>query len=249
MYVFYCSVPDDFPKISSQSPSCWLNTSSKDLVSPAGDYELQILFKTIEKGTVSSEDALHAIVNKISSSSPYKFCPGLDSNLYKEHYAEILRYDSKSVKLISEPFCRVESHQCVIWHKLARNVSIFEKDLEEVLCQPCKKMKSHLDQRVRTVLKLTPKDKEARLDVSSRCPLSALSPASQKKRKGRLLKERYKYKKKLEHMEIVLEDEQNDEMRKIVDIVNGDSHRSTLDEVIDGAGCQDKSEVIREMWQ
>ena len=54
----------------------------------------------------------------------------------------------------------------------------------------------------RARIKLTSKDREARLDVSSRCPLSALSPASQKKRKGKLLKERYKYKMKLESMEL-----------------------------------------------
>ena len=38
-------------------------------------------------------------------------------------------------------------------------------------------------------------------------------------------------------------------MMKIVDIVNGDSHKSALNGVIDDAGCQDKSEIIRELWQ
>ena len=90
------------------------------------------------------------------------------------NYADILRYDSKSVKLMSEPFTRVESNHCLMWHKLAKNSSIFEKDQEEILCQPCKKMKSHLDQRVRAALKVTPEEKEARLEVSSRCPLSSL---------------------------------------------------------------------------
>ena len=88
--------------------------------------------------------------------------------------------------------------------QIGQNSSIFEKDQEEILCQPCKKMKSHLAQRVRAALKVTPEEKEARLEVSSRCPLSSLSPASQKKkRKGKLVKEQYLYKRKLEHMEMM----------------------------------------------
>ena len=115
------------------------------------------------------------------------------------------------------------------------------------MCQPCTKMKSHLDQLVRTALKVTPKEKEAQLDVSSKCLMSALSPASQKKRRGKLLKERYQYKKKLELMEITLDDAQNDDMAKIICIVNKDSH--ALNEVIEGAGCQNRSEIITELWQ
>ena len=219
------------------------------LIYEEGDYELQVLLKTIEKGSVHSEDDLCKLIEKISESSPFKFCPGLDFDKYTKDYADILRYDSKSVKLMSEPFTRVESNHCLMWHKLAKNSSIFEKDQEEILCQPCKKMKSHLAQRVRAALKVTPEEKEARLEVSSRCPLSSLSPASQKKRKGKLVKERYLYKRKLEHMEVNLNDEQNDDMTNIVSIVNEESHRSALNEVIDGAGCQNKSEAIRELWQ
>ena len=230
-------------------PPAGLLPRARILVSQEGHYELQILLKTIEKDIIYSETALYKVAVKIYSSSPYKFCPGLDFNFYKEQYADILRYDSKSVKVTKEPFARVESHQCLMWHELAKNASIFEKDQSEVMCQPCKKMKSHLDQLVRTALKVTPKEKEARLDVSSRFPMSALSPASQKKRRGKLLKERNQYKKKLELMEVTHDDAQNDDMANIVGIVNKDSHRSALNEVIDGAGCQNRSEIIRELWQ
>jgi oligoribonuclease (3'-5' exoribonuclease) len=105
-----------------------------------------------------------------------------------DKYASILRYDSKSVRLMSEPFCRVDSPRCELWHKLAKNSSIFERDMEEVLCQPCKKMISHLDQRVRAANSVTPAEKVARLDPSSRCPLAVLSPNSRKKRKENLLR-------------------------------------------------------------
>ena len=73
-------------------PPAGLLPRARILVSQVGDYELQILFKTVEKGA-----------------------------------------------MLTEPVTRVESHQCVMWQKLAKNASIFEKDLNEVLCQPCKK--------------------------------------------------------------------------------------------------------------
>ena len=87
-------------------------------------------------------------------------------------------------ELAIEPFSRIDSPSCM-WHRFARNASIiFDKDMDDVMCQPCKKMRSHLDQRVRVSQAITPVKKAARLEPSSRCPLSALSPASVKKAKG-----------------------------------------------------------------
>ena len=60
----------------------------------------------------------------LSKPSGYKFCPGLNKNIYDDKYASILRYDSKSVQLMSEPFYCVDSPQCEPWHKLAKNSDI-----------------------------------------------------------------------------------------------------------------------------
>lgn len=126
-------------------PPAGLLSRARILVSQEGSYELQVLLRTIEKGTICSEDELNELAEKIDESTLYKFCPGLNLHEYREQYAEVIWYDSKSVKLIVELFTRVESHHCQMWRKLARNASIFEKDQSEVLCQPCKKMRSHLD--------------------------------------------------------------------------------------------------------
>ena len=147
---------------------------------------------------------------------------------------------------MSEPFYRVDSPRCELWHKLAKNSSILEKDMEEVLCQPCKRMVSHLDQRVRSSTALSPIEKVARLDPSSRCPLAALSPSSRKKRKDNLLKERYQYKKKYEHMDLTLDDEQNEQMANIVDIINRDAG-DTLDQVVREVGSQGCA--VHEIWK
>ena len=230
----------------SESPKCLLCSPStlhnhppaalvfraRIIVSQCGNYEFQVLLRTKDKGTMTCEDELHHLCGMLSKSSGYKFCPGLNKAIYNDKYASILRYDSKSVRLMSEPFCRVDSPRCELWHKLAKNSSIFERDMEEVLCQPCKKMISHLDQRVRAATKVTPAEKVARLDPSSRCPLAVLSPNSRKKRKENLLKERCQYKKKYEHIELTLDDEQNDEMAKIVEIIDRDAS-DTLNKVID----------------
>lgn len=132
-----------------------------------------------------------------------------------------------------------------MWHKLAKNSSIFERELDEVLCQPCKKMRSHLDQRVRAAI-VSPGMTAAQLAASSKCPLAVLSPASQKKRRGNLLKERSQYQKKCEHMELTLNGEQSDEMTNIVHIINRDASDS-LNKVITEA--ETHGNTIREIWK
>lgn len=91
-------------------------------------------------------------------------------------------------------------------------------------------MRSHLDQRVRAAIE-SPGTTAAWLAASSKCPLAVLSLASQKKRRGNLLKERSQYQKKCEHMELPLDGEQSDEMTNIVHIINRDASDS-LNKVI-----------------
>lgn len=227
-------------------PPAGLVSRARILVSQVGVYEFQILLRTKDKGMITSEEELLHLCGMISKSSGYKFCPGINKDVYNDHYASIIRFDSKSVRLTSEPFCRVDSPRCELWHKLAKNSSIFERDMEEVLCQPCKKMRSHLDQRVHAATNVTPAVKAARLEPSSRCPLAVLSPSSKKKRKDNLVKERAQYKKKYEHIELMLDDEQSDEMAHVVDIINRDAS-DTLNKVIEEAETQ--GHTVRDIWK
>ncbi len=145
---------------------------------------------------------------------------------YHEKYASIIPYQSKSVKILTEPIERVESPNCQRWHTLARNSSIMERNLDWVLCQACKKMCSYLDQRVCATSSVTPNKKASRQEPSSKCPLSCLSPASHKKRKCNLMNERMQDKKclqKYEYTEVTLDDDQSEEMSQIVDIINDKS--------------------------
>ncbi len=68
-------------------------------MSECGEYELQVLFRTIESGKLTNINNFVDLSSKISSSGGYKFCPGLSTVLYKEKYFDILHKDSKSVKI------------------------------------------------------------------------------------------------------------------------------------------------------
>ena len=39
---------------------------------------------------------------------------------------------NQSVRVVTEPFSRVDSPSCSMWHRLARNASIFE-DMDDVM--------------------------------------------------------------------------------------------------------------------
>ena len=233
------------------SPQYLLVSRARLLVSSTGEYEMQVLLKKTSEGELKTIDDLFEICKHLSCSSPYKFCPGLSKKQYEKVYGDIIRYDSKSVQITSEPFSRVDSPRCDPWHNLARNASILEKDPVEVLCQPCKKMVSYLDQRVRAAA--TSAQKVARQEPSSRCPISVLSPAGRKKRKENLMKKRAHDKKivrKYEHTEITLDDEQSDEMAEIVDIINRDSSAcSTLKQIFSEAQEKTKESNVKQIWK
>ena len=53
--------------------------------------------------------------------------------VFNEAYSSVLRYESKSDRVATEPFSRVDSPNCSMWHRLARNASIFE-DMDDVMC-------------------------------------------------------------------------------------------------------------------
>ena len=190
-------------------------------------------------GNISSVDGFLSMKRLASQA----FCPGINVEVFSETYASVLRYESKSVRVATEPFSRVDSPNCSMWHRLAKNASILEKDMDDVMCQPCKKMRSHLDQHVGASLAVTPTKKAARLEPSSRCPLSALSPAY-------LMTEWAQDKKTIrryEHTEITLDDDQSDEMAEIVNVINGTSP-DALSEIFQEAGSQGKGGV-KEIWR
>lgn len=234
-------------KVLRWCPPAGMVSVARIVTDDGGEYDFQVSLKSVDSGTVQNDVQFLSVCDKISN---HKFCPGIDFDLFTEKYTTNVRYELKGVRITTEPFRRVDSTLCKLWHKLARNSSIFEKDMDDVMCQPCKKMLSHLDQRVRASLAVTPTNKISRQQPSSRCPISALSPASAKKRRDNMMVERCIEKKKLrkyENTEVSLDDDQSDQMAEVVDIIN-DKSSDTLSKMFDEAESQGKGTEVKEIW-
>ena len=76
----------------------------------------------------------------IMTNKQYKFCPGIDPEVYQSTYFSKIRYHIKSVRCLDIPIKLVDSLNCSLWHKLARNASILEKDMDSVPCGGCKRL-------------------------------------------------------------------------------------------------------------
>ena len=98
------------------------------------NYEIQVLFTSISSGRVQTFNELSAGCFTISKKSQNKFCPDFDEKNYLEQYHAIIRYHIKGVRICGEPFSRIDSEKCLMWHQLAKNACVEEKMLFGVLC-------------------------------------------------------------------------------------------------------------------
>lgn len=150
---------------------------------------------------------------------------------------------------MDHPFERVDSCNCLLWHKLAKNASIVEKDLESVPCGACKRLVGDLNQQLKTAI--TPPNRVKRQQPSSHCPLKYVSPSSQKKRKENTQRERAKDRKLLQkysHTELTLDDEQQDDLSKLVDAI-GEKGSEKVRSILLDADSHGVGEAVREIWQ
>ena len=106
------------------------------VVAEDGAFDFQVLLMSKEKGKLSTVDEFLALCERMTNSE-YKFCPGIDPDVYVSTYFSKIRYHVKTVRHLEVPFNRVDSIHCLLWHKLARNM-LFEKDLESVPCKACR---------------------------------------------------------------------------------------------------------------
>jgi len=184
-------------------------------------YDVQVLLKSVQKGTVQNADEALNVCCIISSEGDYKFCPGLNLTEYDEKYHAMIRYHVKSVRVWERPFTRIDSENCKLWHQLNSNASENEKSSEEVLCRPCKRLRSDLNHQRRRS-DVSPARCLKRQQPSSRFKLKYLSPASVKKRKTATQKERSNDKAKLSRLkdfDITLEDDQSDEVSEVLQTI------------------------------
>ncbi|XP_065886636.1 uncharacterized protein [Dysidea avara] len=62
-------------------------------VEPSGfTYDLQVLFSSIETGSVANLDEFMSVCSKLSTDAQYKFCPGLNEKFYYDTFFATIRY-------------------------------------------------------------------------------------------------------------------------------------------------------------
>ena len=146
------------------------------------------------------------------------------------------------------PVQRMDSCKCTLWHKLAKNASILEKDMTDVMCPACKCLCNKLNQRLKKVRNTSSQQKEHRVKPSSHFPVKYLSPKSLKKKRQNMQQERTKLLKKYAHMEVSLSEDQHDEMYNIVDKV---SHvgAEELESIFTDGDNHGVGLAIRELWK
>ena len=137
-----------------------------------GSFYFQVLLDMKQCGVMETCEEFLLICEMMANvKGDYKFCPGLDTVVYETNFLSKIRYDLKNVRRADHPFKRIDSSNCLLMHKLAKNASIMEKGRDDVPCSACKRLLSDLTQRVKTVLVTSPSVKVKRQQPSSNSSL------------------------------------------------------------------------------
>jgi len=168
----------------------------------------------------------------ISKKTEFKFCPGIDVNHYYDHYFAIIRYHIEICHAWDHPFKRIDSKNCLLWHKLGKNAPYEDRDKSVVLRKGCKCLHSDLDHQRRRS-DVSPSKCASRQLPSSNFKLKHMSPHSVNQRKQAAQRERARDKAKIARLnhDITLEDEQSDEISQIMQTIESQASKE-LNEVL-----------------
>ena len=215
-----------------------------------GSYVVHILMRNLEQGVLQDESDAHDLLERFSTASMYKFCPGIEWSYYHEHYYNAIRFHIKSVRCTETPFQRIDSVNCKMWFKLPMNASLADKNSTEAKCPACKRLCSDLEWQLKRTAKESPSRKVKRQAASSRARLTYMSPNSRVKRKQNASMERGIAKRKLakyENTELTLADEQHTQMCDIVNIIDG-SVGDDLQKIFEEGETHGVSGKLKEIW-
>jgi len=210
-------------------------------------YTAYVLMRKWESGTLTSIEDLTMVCLKFSSKSEHKFCPGINPEDYETEYFAAIRFHIASVRRMEFPFARVDSVNCLLWFRLARNAKAIEKASIEVRCGPCKRLITDLEWQKRNTTSESPSRKRKRQNASSRARLSFMSPASQLKRRQNAQSARNTLTRKLanyEENEITLNEEQHNEMCAIVERTENDD----LEKLLKEGNEHGVGNLMKEIW-
>ena len=178
-------------------------------------YKWQVLFMTVASGEYSF-DAVQPYLEQLQPLSGYKLCPGI------REYPEEIRFQTKNLREWGQPFQRMDSQWCALWH-VPNNVRYPAGNKLRDTCQACRRLSHDIDQLVERARGLSKGQRLARTSVQSNYPMKYLSPNSRLMRVDRVTKERKNLAAKLSavaHFDFDVNDKQHAELLLIVQSVS-----------------------------
>ena len=117
-------------KVCHWHPPAGSISRTRIVVHEDGTFYFQVLLCSKEAGTMETDDHFLSVCEIMANlKGEYKICQGIDPCEYETKYFSKIRYDVKKLRRVDAPFERIDSCNCLLFHKLARNTSIIEKGL------------------------------------------------------------------------------------------------------------------------
>lgn len=145
-------------------------------------YKWQILFKTVASGQYCFEQ-IEVYLRQLLPQSGYELCPGI------KEYPSDVHFKTKNLHEWGEPFGRLDSSVCLLWHLPSNHCRPTGDPLRNV-CAPCKRLQFDIDQLIKRARSTSEAKKSSRTSTGSNYPLKYLSPKSKATRISRNSKER-----------------------------------------------------------
>ena len=174
-------------------------------------FKWQILFETIASGRYCFEEA-KVYPHQLLPQSGYELCPGI------KEYPSDVHFKTKKLREWGEPFNRLDSDACMLWHLPNSHCRPTGDPLRNA-CAPCKRLQFDIDQLGKRVRNMSEVKKAIRTSIGSNYPLKYLSPKSKAIRIARNTKERKNLSAKvsaLTHFNCDLKDKQHTELLELV---------------------------------
>lgn len=125
-------------------------------------YSWQVFFKTTESGPADSDKVLSLLL-QLQSDSLYVVCPGIMS------YPSEIKFKTKHLRMWGEPFGRMDSEHCAMWHIPNNRCQLPNSPLFNA-CKACKLLDHDIQVLSKRASNLTSMQKEARKSASSKYP-------------------------------------------------------------------------------
>lgn len=187
-------------------------------------FSFQVFYKSIDVGPYDHEMAM-SFLSQLHPHSSYVVCPGL------RDYPNAIEFKTKNVRLWGEPFGRIDSQACRLWHVPNNSRQPPTSPLYNC-CPSCKQLNHDIQQLLKRALNTTSRQREARKNSFSNYPLKYLSPADRSERITRKSRKQIYLKTKLKKIApaassvAVKVEEENGEM--LLEETNQDSNCSEL---------------------